>query len=112
LQRRGLRGPAAPAIAQTPGGRLVLYTSQPDTDAQQTVDAFRQKHPGVDVQWTRGGTTEVLNRLRAEIQAGRRAAEDVPEGLRRYLDSGFPAPKRIGRAVRRIRTRDLEAWLA
>jgi iron(III) transport system substrate-binding protein len=61
---------AAPALAQTPGGRLVLYTSQPDTDAQQTVDAFRQKHPGVEVQWTRGGTTEVINRLRAEIQAG------------------------------------------
>ena len=50
--------------------------------------------------------------VRAEIQAGRRAREDVPEGLRRYLDSQFPRPIRIGRAVRRIRTRDLEAWLA
>jgi predicted DNA-binding transcriptional regulator AlpA len=50
--------------------------------------------------------------VRAEIQAGRRAQDDVPEGLRRYLDSQFPRPVRIGRAVRRIRTRDLEAWLA
>jgi predicted DNA-binding transcriptional regulator AlpA len=31
--------------------------------------------------------------------------------LRRYLDCRFPRPVRIGRAVRRVRTRDLEAWL-
>jgi predicted DNA-binding transcriptional regulator AlpA len=49
--------------------------------------------------------------IQAEIQTGRRARNDVPEGLRRYLDCRFPRPVRIGRAVRRIRTRDLEAWL-
>ena len=50
--------------------------------------------------------------IRAEIQTGRRARDDVPEGLRRYLDCQFPRPVRIGKAVRRIRTRDLEEWLA
>jgi len=32
-----------PAIAQAQGisGNLVLYTSQPNTDAQQTIDAFK-----------------------------------------------------------------------
>jgi predicted DNA-binding transcriptional regulator AlpA len=49
--------------------------------------------------------------VRAEIQAGHRARDDVPEGLRRYLDCQFPRPIRIGRSVRRIRTSDLEAWL-
>jgi len=60
---------AQPQSAQ-PSGRLVLYTSQPDADAQQTVDAFRAAHPGVEVQWTRSGTTDLMNRLRAEFEAG------------------------------------------
>lgn len=65
---------AAPtaALAQSaqPSGRLVLYTSQPDADAQQTVDAFRAAYPNVEVTWTRSGTVDLMNRLRAEFQAG------------------------------------------
>jgi hypothetical protein len=38
---------AAPALAQDVSGRLVLYTSQPDADAQRTVDAFTAAHPEV-----------------------------------------------------------------
>jgi iron(III) transport system substrate-binding protein len=60
---------AAPLAAQ-PGGKLVLYTSQPDRDAQRTVEAFRKKHPGVDVEIFRSGTTEVMSKLMAEIAAG------------------------------------------
>lgn len=60
--------PLAGASAQS--GRLVLYTSQPDADAQQTVEAFRARHPGVEVVVTRSGTTEIINRLRAEFEAG------------------------------------------
>ncbi len=51
-------------------GKLVLYTSQPNRDAQQTVDAFKAKHPGVDVEWVRDGTTKVMAKLRAEFAAG------------------------------------------
>ncbi|MDE3029757.1 MAG: extracellular solute-binding protein, partial [Paracoccaceae bacterium] len=51
-------------------GKLVLYTSQPNQDAQKTVDAFKAKYPGVDVQWTRGGTTQVIAKLEAEFAAG------------------------------------------
>ncbi len=36
-----LFGLAMPALAQS--GKLVLYTSQPNTDAQQTIDAFKAK---------------------------------------------------------------------
>jgi iron(III) transport system substrate-binding protein len=32
---------------------LVLYTSQPNEDAQATVDAFKAANPGLDVQWVR-----------------------------------------------------------
>ena len=51
-------------------GKLVLYTSQPNTDAQQTADAFMAKYPGVTVEWVRDGTPKVISKLRAEIEAG------------------------------------------
>lgn len=65
--------PAAPAAAQS--GKLVLYTSQPDRDAQQTVAAFRQVHPGIAVEIFRSGTTEVMARLAAEAAAGQIKAD-------------------------------------
>jgi iron(III) transport system substrate-binding protein len=71
----GLALLAAPAFAQAPSGALVLYTSQPQQDAQQTVDAFRRVHPGVQVDWTRDGTTQLMNRVRAEITAGQPRAD-------------------------------------
>ena len=60
---------AAGALAQ-PSGRLVLYTSQPDADAQRTVDAFMVAYPDVEVDWIRAGTTQVMARLAAEFEAG------------------------------------------
>ncbi|MDQ2916309.1 MAG: ABC transporter substrate-binding protein [Pseudomonadota bacterium] len=65
---------AGPLSAQ-PVGKLVLYTSQPDRDAQRTVDAFRKKNPGVDVEIFRSGTTEVMSKLMAEIAAGQPRAD-------------------------------------
>jgi iron(III) transport system substrate-binding protein len=61
---------ALPAAAQAPSGRVVLYTSQLAPDAQQTVDAFQAAYPGIKVEWTRDGTTQLINKLRAEIAAG------------------------------------------
>ena len=58
------------AAAQAASGTLVLYTSQPNKDAQQTVDAFRGVHPEVEVEWIRDGTTKVMAKLRAEIAGG------------------------------------------
>ncbi len=53
-----------------PSGELVLYTSQPNEDAQATVDAFEAKYPDVDVEWFRDGTTKVMAKLAAETAAG------------------------------------------
>lgn len=61
---------AATAQAQTVEGKLVLYTSQPNTDAQQTVDAFKAKYPKVDISFVRDGTPRILAKLRAEFEAG------------------------------------------
>jgi iron(III) transport system substrate-binding protein len=61
---------AAQAALAEPTGTLVLYTSQPNADAQQTVDAFMARHPGVTVEWFREGTTNVMAKLEAEFAAG------------------------------------------
>jgi iron(III) transport system substrate-binding protein len=61
--------------AAQPAGKLMLYTSQPDRDAQRTVAAFRRKNPGVDVEIFRSGTTEVMSKLMAEIAAGQPRAD-------------------------------------
>jgi iron(III) transport system substrate-binding protein len=63
------------ASAQEVSGKLVLYTSQPNTDAQQTIDAFRAKHLKVDISFVRDGTPRILAKLRAELQAGQPQAD-------------------------------------
>ena len=51
-------------------GKLVLYTSQPNEDAQKTVDAFMAANPGVTVEWVRDGTPKIMAKFRAELEAG------------------------------------------
>lgn len=62
----------APALAQNTDvtGTLTLYTSQPNEDAQRTVDAFTAAYPNVEVAWIRDGTTQLMARLEAEYAAG------------------------------------------
>jgi iron(III) transport system substrate-binding protein len=57
---------AGTASAET----LTLYTSQTPEIAQQTVDAFQAKYPDIKVEWSRNGTSQLMNILRAEIEAG------------------------------------------
>jgi iron(III) transport system substrate-binding protein len=58
--------PAGAVLAQD----LVLYTSQPQTDAQMTVDAFRKVHPEIGLTFVRDGTPKIMAKLRAEQAAG------------------------------------------
>ncbi|HZG87205.1 ABC transporter substrate-binding protein [Paenibacillus sp.] len=51
-------------------GTLSFYTSQPDADAEQLVQAFKEKYPDVEVSIFRSGTEEVLSKLQAEKMAG------------------------------------------
>ena len=66
---------SASASAQAASGKLLLYTSQPNTDAQQTIDAFKARHPDVEISFVRDGTPRVLAKLRAEIEAGKPQAD-------------------------------------
>jgi iron(III) transport system substrate-binding protein len=61
---------ASAATAQGAKGKLVLYTSQPERDAGQTVAAFKRVNPGVEVDVFRSGTSEVMAKLAAEFAAG------------------------------------------
>ncbi|CAB3396331.1 hypothetical protein [Kyrpidia spormannii] len=56
-------------------GTLHFYTSQPDTDANKLVQAFKTKYPGVQVDVFRSGTEEVIARLNTEAQAGSLGAD-------------------------------------
>jgi iron(III) transport system substrate-binding protein len=58
------------AAAHAQSGKLTLYTSQPDRIAAETVSAFNKQYPGVTVETFRSGTTEVMNKLAAELLAG------------------------------------------
>lgn len=49
---------------------LKLYTSQPNEDAQKTVEAFHAANPDITVDWVRDGTTQLMTRMAAEMAAG------------------------------------------
>ncbi len=62
---------AIPASA----ANLVLYTSQPNEDAQATVDGFMAANPDVKVDWVRDGTPKIMAKLQAEIEADNPVAD-------------------------------------
>ena len=62
-------------VAAAQEGKLVLYTSQPQNDAQQLIDAFKAKHPGIDASFVRNGTPQIMARLRSEFDAGKPGAD-------------------------------------
>jgi iron(III) transport system substrate-binding protein len=61
---------AASFADEAPAGKLVVYTSQAPEIAQQTMDAFKAAYPNVQVEWTRNGTTQLMNVLRTEMMSG------------------------------------------
>ena len=61
-------GFAANAAAQS--GPLMIYTSTPTEAMNDLVAAFNETYPDIEVAFFRSGTTEVINRLQAEIAAG------------------------------------------
>lgn len=66
---------AVPEDAMT--GTITIYTSETLTDIQQMVDGFEQANPGATVEIFRLGTTELVARLLAEMDAGSTPADVV-----------------------------------
>lgn len=70
--RAALLAGAATLVASA-GARaadLVLYTSQPTEQMAEVLALFNAQHPEIEVEMFRSGTTEVLNKLQAELAAG------------------------------------------
>jgi iron(III) transport system substrate-binding protein len=51
-------------------GEVVLYTSEPQENADTLVSAFNEDHPEIEVQVVRNGTGNLLARIESERQAG------------------------------------------
>ncbi|PZD66866.1 ABC transporter substrate-binding protein [Pantoea ananatis] len=66
-----LAGLTLAQAADKPAGTLVVYTSQAPEIAQQTMDAFKAAYPGIQVEWTRNGTTQLMNVLHTEMMSGK-----------------------------------------
>ena len=65
------------AAQAEPAGPLTVYTSQPSDQMAETVEAFNADYPDVEVEVFRSGTTEVMNKLQAEFEAGSPQADVV-----------------------------------
>ena len=59
------------ALAQT----LTVYTSQPQDQMAQVIEAFNKDHPNIRIDLFRSGTTEVMAKLQAEFAAGQSPAD-------------------------------------
>src|SRR5947208_11019971 len=77
LLAAGVVAGVATGAAGAASGRLMVYTSQPSDQMAKVVEAFRKSHPDVRVELFRSGTTEVMNKLQAELAAGRPQADVV-----------------------------------
>ncbi len=65
----GTAAPVGSAVASTLGGKVTLYTSAVQTDADGLKAAFNKKYPNVAVTIYRDGTEKVIAKLRAEQDA-------------------------------------------
>ena len=61
---------SAEATKKDVSGKITLYTSQPEEDAQKLIDGFNKKCPDVTVDVFRSGTEEVVSKVLAEQTAG------------------------------------------
>src|SRR5215475_2842211 len=77
LLAAGMAAGAMTSAVAAPSGRLMVYTSQPSDQMAKVVESFRKTHPDVRVELFRSGTTEVMNKLQAELAAGRPQADVV-----------------------------------
>lgn len=66
----GVLALALSGAASAQSGKLVVYTSQPSEQMAAVIEEFNKAEPGIEVELFRSGTTEVINKLQAEIAAG------------------------------------------
>ncbi len=70
LKGAAAAGATAVTVSAVQAADLVLYTSQPTDQMEEVLALFNEAHPDIEVEMFRSGTTEVLNKLQAELAAG------------------------------------------
>jgi iron(III) transport system substrate-binding protein len=64
-------------------GKLVLYTDMPGETIERKIALFKSRHPGIDVEFFRGDTTQVFQRFQTETAAGRHSVDALTSTVRR-----------------------------
>jgi hypothetical protein len=74
-----LRGLTVLALGATSGlaasGKLVVYASQPNTNARQTIDTFRARHSAVQLPFVLDGTNRLMAKIRSDVVIGQAQAQ-------------------------------------
>lgn len=65
------------AFAAQAEDTITVYTSQPQDQMTQVIEAFNADHPDIKVELFRSGTTEVMAKLQAEYAAGNSPADVI-----------------------------------
>jgi iron(III) transport system substrate-binding protein len=58
-------------------GKVVWYTSLSGGSYETIVDTFRKKHPGIEIEVYRAGSTDLSQKILAEAQANRNIADAI-----------------------------------
>lgn len=89
-------GVAASVTASADAQSLTIYTSQPVEQMEEVIALFNELNPEITVELFRSGTTEVMNRLMTEVEAGSPQADvlliadTVAMTQVKDMDSSFP----------------------
>lgn len=66
--------------SEAEGGLLAYYFSAPAASAETMIDLFIEEYPWVDLEYTSGGTLELIERIITENAAGRPSADIIQGG--------------------------------
>ena len=93
-----------------PSGKIVLYTSEPQANANKLISAFNKEYPNVNVQLFRNGTGKLMAKVESERQAGKVQADvlvaaDAPsfEKLKKEGLLAKYTPKGVDKVPRKFR---------
>ena len=81
VQSASGQSPQTVAAAKKEGGKVILYTSMETFTADALKKAFESK-TGIQMEYWRGGSTEVMDRVLSEHRVGKPLFDVVPLGER------------------------------
>lgn len=62
-------------------GAVMLYSSMPVEEGNQLIQAFSEEYPGIDVEFSRQGSSDTITKFETEVQAGRNVVDVIEHSL-------------------------------